>query len=143
MTCVPAATCSGNRTLLIENATDFALVAAGDGPVEFIFSNHRGGLLVRSCNNVTLAGRNQTGQAGIHVDRSPPPLAQGTVTKAAAGGNPAEFTLDGDSADPRALSGALDPTDHWPNGSSGVMTHGWRKGSRGTSDTRVATGTQN
>lgn len=124
----------GNRTLLIENATDFVLEAAGE--VEFVFANSEGGVIIRSCNNVTISGRNSTGHGGIHVDRSPPPFAQGTVTKKTDGHQPAEFTLDGDSADPRALSGALDPTDHWPNGSSGVMTHGWRKGSRGAPDTR-------
>ena len=125
----------GNRTLLIENATDFVLAAAG-GEVEFVFANSEGGVIIHSCSNVTITGRNSTGRAGIHVDRSPPPFAQGTVTKKSDGHQPAEFTLDGDSADPRTLSGALDPTDHWPNGSSGVMTHGWRKGSRGAPDTR-------
>jgi hypothetical protein len=107
----------GNRTLLIENATDFALVAAGDGPVELIFANHRGGVVIRSCINVTISGRNASGTGGIHVDRSPPPFAQGTVTKSRAGASAVEFTLDGDSADPRSLSGGVDPTDHWPNGS--------------------------
>ena len=126
----------GNRTLLIANATDFALVAAGDGPVEFVFANSEGGVIIHSCTNVTISGRNVTGRAGIHVDRSPPPFAQATVTKKSEGGQGAEFILDGDSADPRTLSGSLDPTDHWPNGSSGVMTHGWRKGSRGAPDTR-------
>ena len=128
----------GNRTLLIENATNFALLAAGDdGAVEFIFANSEGGVIIHSSTNVTISGRNSTGRAGIHVDRSPPPFAQGTITKKSDGHeHPAEFTLDGDSADPRALSGAPDPTDHWPNGSSGVMTHGWRKGSTGAPDTR-------
>jgi|EP01046_Picozoa_sp_COSAG06_P008390 hypothetical protein len=126
----------GNRTLLIAKASDFALVAAGDGPVELVFANSEGGVIIHSCTNVTISGRNATGRAGIHVDRSPPPFAQGTVTKKSEGGKGVEFTLDGDSADPRTLSGSLDPTDHWPNGSSGVMTHGWKKGSRGTSDTR-------
>ena len=41
-------------------------------------------------------GRNATGRAGIHVDRSPPPFAQGTVTKKGTAKDPAEFTLDGD-----------------------------------------------
>lgn len=124
----------GNRTLLIENATNFKITAAGK--VELVFANSEGGVIIRSCNNVVISGSNDTGRGGIHVDRSPPPFAQGTVTKKSDGKQPAEFTLDGDSADPRTLSGSLDPTDHWPNGSSGVMTHGWRKGSRGTNDTR-------
>ena len=126
----------GNRTLLIENATDFALLADGLGPVEFVFANAEGGVIIHSCNNVTISGRNATGRAGIHVDRSPPPFAQGTVTKVSDGTSPAEFTLDGDSADPRSLSGDVDPTDYWPNGSSSVMTTGWKKGSRGAPDTR-------
>ena len=117
----------GNRTLLIENATDFALLAAG--PVQFIFWQHRGGVVVRSCTNVTISGQNATGMAGIVVDRSPPPYAQGLIT--GEHGGFVEFELEGDSADPWTLSGDLDPTDHWPNGSSGVMTTGWRKGSVG------------
>ena len=119
----------GNRTLLIENATDFTLLALG--PVQLIFWQHRGGVVIRSCVNVTISGRNATGAAGIVVDRSPPPYAQAIVTKAGGGDTPAEFELQGDSADPRTLSGDLDPTDHWPHGYSSVMQHAYRKGSTG------------
>ena len=77
---VPAGIYSfGNRTLLIENATDFALLAAG--PVQFIFWQHRGGVVIRGCANVTVSGQNGTGTGGIVVDRSPPPYAQILVTK--------------------------------------------------------------
>ena len=41
----------GNRTLLIENATDFVLEAAGE--VEFVFANSEGGVIIRSCNNIS------------------------------------------------------------------------------------------
>ena len=126
----------GNRTLLIANARDFTLRAAGDGPVEWTFFGAQGGVVIHSCSNVTISGTNSSGAGGIHVDRSPPPFAQGTVTKAASGHAPAEFSLDGDSADPRTLSGDSDPTDHWPNGTNSVMTTGWRKGSVGAPDTR-------
>jgi len=88
----------GNRTLLIQDATNFELRAAG--PVTVWFTNTDGGVLLRRCTNVSIVGHAPS--QPLRVDRSPPPWSQGTVTKVGPK-NTFEFTLDGDSADPRAI----------------------------------------
>ena len=79
----------GNRTLLIQGARNLALQA--QGPVNIWFSNADGGFLIRDSRNVTIDGMNRSGTAGLHIDRSPPPFVQGTVTK--VDGGTVEFSL--------------------------------------------------
>ena len=109
----------GNRTLLIQDAKDFVLRATGN--VTVWFTNTDGGVLLRRCSNVSILGFGP-GQP-LRVDRSPPPWSQGTVTK--AGPKSFEFTLDGDSADPRAIQ-----PERMNQGMIGPECASWTKGSR-------------
>jgi hypothetical protein len=126
----------GNRTLLLQDATDFALVASG--PVTFWFTGSDGGFLIRRCNNVTVRGASRA--EPLRVDRSPPPFSQGTITQVGMvqgdGGVVMQFTLDGDSADPRTFvpSGRFEYAEvckTWRNGSRAADG---RKDSRGLPD---------
>ncbi len=89
----------GNRTLLIQDATNFALVASG--AVTFWFSGSDGGFMIRHCSNVTIRGASPS--TPLRVDRSPPPFSQGTITQVGLPKGRMAFTLDGDSPDPRTL----------------------------------------
>lgn len=126
----------GNRTLLIQDATN--LKAAG--PVTIWFTNHDGGFVLRRCTNVSILGYGP-GQP-LRIDRSPPPWSQGTVTSTGSGSF--EFTLDGDSADPRTMqpvgsnSGMLGPEcTGWTKGSR-AADHKDRPWSRGLPDSKAA-----
>lgn len=110
----------GNRTLLIQDAANFALVASG--AVTFWFSGSDGGFLIRRCTNVTVRGASPS--TPLRVDRSPPPFAQGTITQVGLPKGRMMFTLDGDSPDPRTLQ---------PEGRRFAYTEvckTWRNGSR-------------
>jgi hypothetical protein len=113
----------GNRTLLIQNATDFALVARG--PVTFWFTNSDGGFMLRGCSNVTVMGDSPT--TPLRIDRSPPPFSQGTLTNLTA--KTMEFKLDGDSPDPRALEPSRNPSAG-PGMIDVGMCSSWKVGSR-------------
>ena len=76
----------GNRTLLIQGATDLAMVATS--PTTFWFAGHLGGVRVRDSRNVTISGRNLTGTGGIRIDRAPKPYTQGTITARGGTGPP-------------------------------------------------------
>lgn len=129
----------GNRTLLIQGARNFALRAAG--PVNIWFSNADGGFLIRDSHNVTIDGMNTTGTGGLHIDRSPPPFVQGTVTKVA--GKTLEFTLDGDSDDPRSSSMTKldrDPSKPPAGGMDGTHCYAWKKGAGAGGGSTVGSG---
>ena len=116
----------GNRTLLVQDARDLAIMA--EGPVTFWFTNTDGGVMLRRCVNVTLSGASKL--EPLRIDRSPPPFAQGTVTAllpSAKGGGRMVFTLDADSPDPRAIRPAR--TTNGPKPNAGVCRT-WTKGSR-------------
>eukprot|EP01047_Picozoa_sp_COSAG01_P074502 COSAG01_NODE_12470_length_1733_cov_1.798042_2_plen_412_part_00 len=109
----------GNRTLLIQDAANLELRAAG--PVTVWFTNTDGGVLLRRCTNVSIVGFSS--EQPFRVDRSPPPWSQGTVTK--AGAKTFEFTLDGDSADPRTIK-----PERMNEGMIGPECASWTKGSQ-------------
>lgn len=117
----------GNKTLLVQDATNLRLEA--DGPVTFWFTNSDGGFMVRRCSNVTISGMNSSGKAGLRIDRSPPPFVQGTVTKVTDG--MVEFTLDGDSADPRskAMTTLSRDPSRGSGGMQGTECYTWEAGS--------------
>lgn len=114
----------GNRTLLIQGATDLAVLATA--PTTFWFAGHQGGVRVRDSFNVTISGRNLTGAGGIRIDRAPKPYTQATIT-ARGGKDRVSFSVDGDSADPRTLTPASDPD---APSLDGPLCTGWKKGSR-------------
>jgi hypothetical protein len=129
----------GNRTLIIQDATDLVIQAAG--PVTIWFSNHHGGFVLRRCTNVSILGAGP-GQP-LRLDRSPPPWSQGTVTSAGSGSF-FEFTLDGDSADPRTMQpvgyngGMIGPEcTAWTKGAR-ASDHKDRPWSRGLPDSKAA-----
>ena len=118
----------GNRTLLVQDASNLEIRAAG-GPVELVFWQHLGGVMFRRCQNVTLHGANASGTGGFHVDRSPPPFAQMTVAKVLPK-NAVEFALDGDAQDPLLLTCDDDPSSPPAGGTDCTHTYWWSKGSR-------------
>lgn len=117
----------GNRTFLVEDAANLEIRAGGH--VELIFWQHLGGVMFRRCVNVTFNGANASGASGFHVDRSPPPFAQMTVTKVLAK-NAVEFTLDGDAQDPLLLTCDDDPSIPPSGGQDCTHTYWWVAGSR-------------
>ena len=101
------------------------------GPVTLWFTNADGGFMVRRCSNVTISGMNASGTAGLRIDRSPPPFVQGTVTAVLDGA--VEFTLDGDSADPRSKAMTTlsrDPSIPPNGGMHGTDCYRWKAGAR-------------
>ena len=117
-----------NTTLLIQGAKDFALEAAG--PVTLWFTNSDGGFKIRDSLNVTVRGFSASDP--IRVDRSPPPMSQGTLT--AKVGDEFHFQLDGDSPDPRHLKPSRNPSSGTSVNDPGApdvgMCQSWKAGSR-------------
>ncbi len=110
----------GNRTLRIQGAQNFTLRAASAN-VTFWFTNSDGGVLIKDCYNLSVRGFGPG--KPLRVDRSPPPWSQGTVTK--TGPKVFEFTLDGDSADPRSIL-----PERMNQGMIGPECASWTKGSQ-------------
>ena len=117
-----------NTTLLIQGAKDFVLEAAG--PVTLWFTNSDGGFKIRDSVNVTVRGFSPSDP--IRVDRSPPPMSQGTLT--AKVGDEFHFKLDGDSPDPRHLKPSRNPSSgssvNDPGAPDVGMCQSWKAGSR-------------
>jgi hypothetical protein len=123
-----------NRTLLIQNATNFELRA--ESPVTFWFAGHRGGMVVQGCKNVTINGGRSDGlSAGLTIGRRPLPAMQATVTKATRSFVEFDLDEDSDSADPRDLVPGPDPSQPPSGVSIAPVTYSWKAGSEGLNPT--------